>query len=109
MKKTKTGLQMEMLAEGTLSADGSEQTVIETTGLGRIAGFIDLTVLASGETVIITEYVLLGGWKPYQEENYTGPNKILYILSREGPGFKVTLRQTSGTMRNFQYYFTKEV
>ena len=104
----------EVIAEGTLTADGTEQTVVEYTGLAVVSGYIDLQNMASGDTVVIRAYVKFGPgktYKKYAEETYSGPQDLpaLYVLPRLTVyGFKVTLQQTAGTYKNFDYVFVKE-
>ncbi len=93
---------------GSVVADGSEQLLLEVT-VKRISGFVDLTPLQGGDTVVVRSYVdsdMGGGYKKYAEEPYVGPSNVLYITPRESPGkLKFTLQQTAGVMRTFPYKF----
>ena len=97
----------------TLTADGTEQTVIESTSIGEIEGWIDLANMASGDTVIIKVYAKMksgGTYRRYDSTTYsdaqTNPAIHLIKLSAEY-GFKVTLQQTAGSYRTFDYNFFK--
>jgi hypothetical protein len=104
----------ESFAKGTLVADGSEQVVMEISEAARVSGYISLANMEAGDTVIIMQYVRLlnGEYKRYASETYTGvqENPIVYITPKElASGMKVTLQQTSGTYKTFDYLFIKEV
>jgi len=103
--------------EGTLTADGTEQTVVEATGTleFNLDGYIDLSNLASGDTVVIREYMMIksgGGYVKYAEESYSGVQSIplLHIVTKPARyGLKITLQQTAGTYRSFDYQFFKRI
>jgi hypothetical protein len=104
----------EPFAKGTLVANGSEQVVVEVSGPARVSGYISLANMEEGDTVIIRQYVKLldGEYKRYASEPYTGvqENPIIYITPKElASAIKVTLQQTSGTYKTFDYLFIKEV
>jgi len=101
--------------EGTLTADGTEQTIVldEISGNPQrfLEGYIDLSNMASGDTVVIRYYVSLTSpvdYKKYAEETYSGAQSLplLYITTKPARyGIKVTLQQTAGTYRTFKYQF----
>jgi len=103
--------------EGTLTADGTEQTVVEETGTleFKLDGYIDLSNLASGDTVVVREYMKVksnGSYVKYAEETYSGsqPLPLLHIITKPARyGLKITLQQTSGTYRSFDYQFFKRM
>jgi hypothetical protein len=104
----------EPFAKGTLVADSSEQVVMEISGSVRVSGYISLANMEAGDTVIIRQYVKLlnGEYERYASETYTGAqgNPIVYITPKElASAIKVTLQQTSGTYKTFDYLFIKEV
>jgi hypothetical protein len=104
----------EPFAKGTIVADGSEQVVMEVSGSVRVSGYISLANMEAGDTVIIKQYMKLlnGEYKRYASETYTGAqeNPIVYITPKElASAIKVTLQQTSGTYKTFDYLFIKEV
>ena len=96
-------------------ADGTEQTLLEYIGLGKISGNIDLSNIQVGDTVILKQYIQVtvgGGWKKYMSESYSGlqANPLVYITPKETDfGIKITLEQTAGVMRNYEYNFMKEI
>ena len=102
------------LTGGVIVMNGSEQTVVEYIGMGRVMGYLDLTSMASGDTIVIRQYVRLrrdGGYKRYAEETYSGaqPDPVVYVKPKESNyGIKITLQQTAGTFKLIEYNFLKE-
>jgi len=103
----------DVLAEGTVIADGSEQDIlkVESTECFQVEGYIDLSPLEEGDTVIIRYYIKIksgGEFGKYAEETYTGvqSSPILYIGKKVAKyGIKITLQQTSGEFKSFDYQF----
>jgi len=95
----------------TLTADGTEQTIIELTAIGEIEGWIDLANMALGDTVIIRMYAKMkldGTYRQYDSTTYSGvqTNPALHTVKLPAKyGFKVTLQQTVGSYRTFDYNF----
>lgn len=102
----------ETFAEGTLIANGAEQTVTEITEAVRFSGYISLSQLQAGNTVVLRQYIkLFAIWEKYNEEIYSGlqVNPIIYFTPKEiASSLKVTLQQTAGVLRAFSYKFIKE-
>jgi len=102
------------LAQGTLKANGSEQTVVEFVGVGKVCGSIDLQEMKGGDEVVIRQYVKLkedGSYKKYWEETYKDVQAlpaIYFTPKTTNIGIKITLQQTKGILRNFDYNFTVE-
>jgi hypothetical protein len=98
--------------KGTLIADGSEQVVVEASGSVRVSGYISLANMEEDDTVIIRQYMKLlnGEYERYASETYTGvqENPVIYITPKElASAIKVTLQQTGGTYKTFDYLFIK--
>lgn len=103
--------------EGTLTATGLEQDLVSTTDnkLHVIDGHIDLTPLQAGDTVVVKQYFKVksgGQFIEYAEETYndvqTQPD--LHISTNYGKyGIRITLTQTGGTNRSYDYMFAKLV
>ena len=101
------------------SALNTETTVIEITAQSDtyiVEGWIDLSQLQSGDTVVINIYVAVDGtnYRTYATVTYSGSvsNPIIRIHSMQlckNMKFKVTITQTSGTLRSFPYGFVLEV
>jgi len=105
----------EELTVGTLTADGTEQTVVEVSTLGTLEGYIDLSNMQAGDSVTIREYVKLksdGAYRLYESATYTDAQSkpALHIVKLPTKyGIKVTLEQTAGTYRDYDYNFFRRV
>lgn len=101
------------IKKGNIMADGTEQTILEFEDVGKVMGYIDLSNMETGDTVVMKQYmkILNGDYKRYAREIYTGlqEDPILYIKCKETElGIKVTLQQTAGVFRSFDYNFIRE-
>lgn len=98
--------------EGNLDADGSEQTVVEYAGLGRLSGYIDLSEMQAGDAVEVKEYgvALTGGaYALHASEQYGGAQALPMLHVSPKPSYvavKVTLRQFAGVFRSYPNSFT---
>jgi hypothetical protein len=94
---------------GTLTADGTEQTVREYTGTGKLHAYIDLSNMADGDAVTIRQFIKIkagGTYRKYAEESYSGVQTLplLHIISKPNKhGVKITLQQTAGTNRDYDW------
>jgi len=112
----KSGSRLISLGSGNVVADGSEQALIEQPGgtASQLLGYIDLANLADGDTIIMKFYAKVkanGAWKGCYEETYTGVQTppLVHIVKRpEYHGLKITLQQTAGPYKTFDYEFFKE-
>lgn len=109
---------------GTVTADGSEQTLyINDNPLGCFrptALFVDLDNMLQGDTTVVRIYYRLnagGSLKLLDYSTYTGvdgglPNSRKFIAGELHPnrfGMQVTLEQTAGTNRSYIWeIFTEE-
>jgi len=103
---------IQILVEGELMADGTEQVLVEITYLAKIMGYVDLSKMKDGDRVILRQYVKIGDWKLYKKEEYAGKQiePIIYITPKVSKkGVRVTLQQIAGIYRTFPYQFFKEV
>jgi hypothetical protein len=102
------------LARGTLKADGSEQTLVEYKGVGKVYGSVDLQSMQAGDTVVLRQYVKVkdgGEYKKYGQETYSGVQAlpIIYFTPKATDvAIKITLQQTAGEFGSFDYNFMKE-
>jgi len=102
------------IKSGIMTADGSEQTLIEYVGIGVISGKINLREMEEGDTVVIRQYVKLrhdGDYNSIEEETYVGvqKNPVVYIIPTVVEvAMKVTIQQTTGSFKNFEYIFVRE-
>ena len=100
---------------GTLTATGGEDDVVELIELATLEGYIDLSNMQAGDGVTISEYVKLktgGSYVLYDSASYSGVQAKpgLHVVKLPGKyGLNVTLEQTAGVNRDYDYNFFKEV
>ena len=108
------GLELDLLkqfSDGTLTADGTEQTVVELTRLGHLEGYIDLSNMQAGDTLVIKVYVKIksgGSYRQYDSGSYSGvqTSPALHVSALPASyGVKVTLQQSAGINRDYDYKF----
>ena len=106
-------MRLELVVEGILTADGSEQTLVEDVLLSNLSGFISLALMEAGDIITIRQYVNIGsGYRLYADETYNDAQiqPAVYITSKtSNTQMKITLQQTAGTYRQFAYEFNREV
>jgi hypothetical protein len=114
MDRVLAPILLKVIARGTLLADGSEQAVAEYAGaVALVSGYLDLSNMVEGDSVTVRSYVRIregGEYVLYRSETFYGrpPEPALYLLPRlVGYAFKVTLQQTAGAFKNFDYLFVK--
>jgi len=114
MSKLKVSTLIEPIAKGTITADGTEQTLLEYTEQASvISGYVDLSEMTLGDTVIIRQYMKTekdGEYKKYAEETYIGKQDIplVYITPKViDVAVKITLQQTAGTFKTFTFSFMR--
>ncbi|MFH0850282.1 MAG: hypothetical protein V1924_05015 [Candidatus Bathyarchaeota archaeon] len=100
----------------TVVADGTEQTLVDQgEGPTRVMGYIDLSLMLGGDTVLVRHYVKVksgGAWVCYAGETYTGVQAVPLVYITEKPanhGLKVSLQQTAGVFKAFDCEFLEEV
>jgi hypothetical protein len=81
-----------------------------------VEGWIDLSALGSGDTVVVCEYVAVDGvnLRRYACVTYSGvqSDPVVRFHSKQLLShmlYRVTVTQTSGTLRSFPYGFLLEV
>jgi len=106
---------------GTVSPSSlnSEITVIEITGASDdyiVEGYMDLSALQSNDNLTVREYIAVDGTNYYTflTVPYYGPvsDPIIRFHAKTlqyNMKYKVTVSQTSGTLRSFPYSFIQEV
>ena len=109
---------------GTLTADGTEQTLyIDNEPLGcwnPIVMFVDLDNMILGDTIVLRAYYRLldgGTLKLWDSQTFTGIDgslansaKIMNIsFEPNRHGLQVTLEQTGGTNRDYDWELFSEV
>jgi hypothetical protein len=81
-----------------------------------VEGYVDLVNLATGDTLIVTEYLAIDGtnYRIFNQVTYNGAiaNPAVRFYTKmfySGMLYKVTLNQTAGTLRSFVYRFIQQV
>lgn len=104
-----------VLKEGVLTADGTEQTLIEATGIMNLEGYVDLSAMVGGDQVVLNRYVKIesgGAYRLHATGLYIGvPAQplIRFPFIAGYYGIRVTLQQIAGVFKSFPYQFIKEV
>lgn len=105
---------LETVARGTLTADGTEQTVAELTSdlPVRFQGWINLNNMDLGDKVTIRTYTKdeSGVYRRHAVELYADvlEQPMVNLVSKITESYKITLEQTAGTYRDYDYRFYKE-
>lgn len=106
--------RLDAFQDGTITADGTEQDLLEFTEVGRVMGYLDLQNMQAGDTLVIRQYMKLktgGSYKKYAEEQYSGVQDVpvVYLKPKESDiGMKITIEQTAGVLRDYDYNFVRE-
>jgi hypothetical protein len=98
------------LGEDTFTApDNNENTVFTSTANKHFMTTIDLSNMASGDTVILRAKTIVksaGSFVTVYSETFTGAQTFpnFYIPPISGRyGYRLTLQQTAGTLRTFDW------
>jgi hypothetical protein len=101
--------------EGSVGTSTGETNIIQDEISGNpprfLEGYIDLSALASGDTIIIRQYIKIaptGSYVKYAEETYSGPLDLplLYIVTKPCRyGILITVTQTGGESRTLPFQF----
>lgn len=103
----------ETVYEASITMDGTEKILVEKTDdkMGLLDGYVDLTPMASGDTIVIRQYMKVksgGSYVKYAEETYSGAQTLplLHITTKPAKtSIKVTAQQTAGTYRTLDVQF----
>lgn len=111
---TSGGIIQTEISSTTLTADGTEQDILNETDIGKYEGYIDLSNMALGDSVTIKEYVKLkigGNLRQYATNTYTDAQTepvIHQVRKLTIHGIRITLEQTAGVNRDYDYNFLRE-
>jgi len=106
---------MSPLTNGTLTADGTEQDFFVYDELGKVTGYINLSQMEFGDEIVIRQYFRIrngGPWGIYSQDTYSNiqATPTCYVDTKECHfGVRVTLEQTAGVYKNFEYDFVLEM
>ena len=97
-------------SQGTTTADGTEQTLWDVTTSKYFTAQVDLQNMQSGDTTVIKRYskvragsTLVMEWSETYTGAQTGKNIIYFPPWASDVEYKVTLTQTAGTFRNYDF------
>lgn len=103
------------MASGTVTSDATEQVAFTTqSGPGFLFWYIDLNPMVSGDTVTIREKIDVnntGVFSEFQTVEYTGAqtNSVVSqsanLLTDETIPVRVTIQQTGGSFKTYQYAY----
>jgi len=114
MKVSEAGIKVEMVAHGTLIADGTEQEVAELLSATPVKfyGWISLGEMDMGDQVTIRTYAKdeAGVYQGHAVELYADvlEQPMLNLTMKIDNAYRITLQQTGGTYRSIDYRFFKE-
>jgi hypothetical protein len=104
--------------EGAVTTAATETDIVldEVTGNPQrhLEGYIDLSSLAAGDTIIIRQYMKIapaGAYVKYAEESYSGPvdPPLLYVITKPARyGIRITVQRTAGVDRNLTFQFFRK-
>jgi len=103
----------DIVSDSIILANGGEQDLInDTSRIGEFWGYVDLSKMVGGDTVILRQYFVTNAVPSlYQAKTYTGIQAEPLIAVRPRPitkGYRFTLQQTGGVMKTYSYNFNCE-
>jgi len=98
---------------GTLVTDGTQQTLFTLTTNKFFGGYVDLTALASGDTIIVREFHQIkgaGSLIPSNTQTFIGARptdkKLLeFPMKPNNHGYRITIEKTVGPSRSLDFEF----
>ncbi|MBS7658118.1 hypothetical protein KEJ20_03040 [Candidatus Bathyarchaeota archaeon] len=99
----------------TPTALNTETTIIEVADQAEpniVEGYLDLSNLQDEDVLIVKEYINVDGenLRLYAQATYSGAQAepiIRFHSKTFQEGYKVTITQTSGTLRSIKYWFLR--
>ena len=104
-------MKLETVCEGELTTDGSEQDVAVCSDIAILSGYISMSKMGAGDTIIVKQYIMVNSSEElYAQDTFSGPQvELLHFQSRAFKDTRITLQQTAGSYKTFDYEFVKEV
>ena len=107
----------EAAVEASIAMDGNELTLVAKADdkMGLLDGYIDLTPMQGGDTIVIRQYMQIkaaGAYVKYAEQSYPGVQAIplLAVTTKAAKDkIKVTAQQTAGVYRTLDVQFYRRV
>ena len=106
---------IKVISEDYIYANGTEQILLDIGQGALITGYVDLSEMQVGDTVVLRMYVKVrsdADYKLYASQTYKDAQSepIVCILPRyTAYGTRFTLQQTSGSFKRFKYIFTQVI
>lgn len=104
-----TGISV--IAHGTILANGAEQDLLDSIVASQFTGWLDLTNMLAGDTLVVKQYEYIEGAKIlYKSVSCSGAQAepALYITPKTSASrIVVSIQQTLGVNRNYKYEFAK--
>jgi len=98
----------------TTTADGTEQTLAALTANKYYSAHVSLANMAAGDTTVLRVYIKVlttSSYALYWEETYNNAQtdqEIIFIAAQPSVwAWKLTLEQTAGTNRNYEWQVYK--
>jgi hypothetical protein len=103
----------EVPVEDSIVMDGTELKLVEKDDdkMGLLEGYIDLTPMEAGDTIVIRQFIRVktgGEYVQYNEETYSDAQSspLLHVVTKAAKtAIKVTAEQTAGTNRTLDVQF----
>ena len=97
-----------------LNTETNVVNIPSQTEFYMIEGYIDLSPLASGDTLKVREYLAVDGsnLRKFCQTTYSGALEepvIRFHTKTFRSAYRVTIEQTTGTLRNIPYWFILEL
>lgn len=105
---------LRVIGKGSITTDGTEQVIFEYMGLATIGGYIDLSNMTDGDTIVIQTFVKIkedGEYIRYAIDTFVGRQEApaLYFPPRlTAYAYKVVIQQIAGAPKTIDYLFVKE-
>ena len=101
-----------VISHGTITADGTEQDLLNSVVVAKFTGWISLANMAAGDTLIIRQYQYIESVKTlYKDESYNDAQSepAIYITPKiSASQIVVSIEQTAGVYRDYLYEFEAE-
>lgn len=98
---------------GTVTANGTEQILFESSETGEFSGYVDLANMVGGDVTTLRMYFKIksgGTYRKFEDAEYTGAQSkpAIHISPMQSAyGYKFTLQQSVGEYKSYDYVFFK--
>lgn len=105
----KSSKRTKVSKKGNLTANGTEQVLVEFEGEGKLSGTVDVHEMTLEDKIIIRQYMKplsTSDYQLYAKENYESIQEMPLIYFPEkltDTAIKITLEQTQGIFRRYRH------